>query len=370
MNKMKILQFPLANAGGGISQYMLQNWKFIDKQRFHFDFATMKRELNVEPELRKEGCKVFHISCYAEDNPIEFTEEITSILSHGYDAVHLHTSYWKSLLFEEIARKVGIPKIIIHAHNSSVLEREDREKKEKEHWRCVKELNESIATDFWACSRNAADWLYGDSISKDRIMIMKNAIDTEKFEFNEGKREYIRKQFGLQENFVIGHVGRLTYQKNQEFLLRIFKVIHKEIPFCKLLIVGNGPDKEKIQNFIQEEGLETGVIMLDYCRNIDQLMSAMDLFLLPSLFEGFPIVLVEAQASGLKCLASDMVTSEISITDNIDFLDLNEEDWVSSIRDVVRKPAIFDRNQMASIVCASGYDIRKQIRETERLYTI
>ena len=368
MKKRKILQFPLTNSGSGVSRYILQNWKYIDKQKFQFDFATMNKELNMEPELRKEGCEVFHISCYAEDNPLEFSKEVTSILSHGYDAVHLHTSYWKSLLIEEMARKLGIPKIIIHAHNSSILEREDREDREKRHWQCVKELNENIATDFWACSRKAADWLYGDSIPKDKIVIVKNAINTKEFKFSEEERRHLRKQLGLQEDFVIGHVGRLTYQKNQEFLLRIFAQINKKYPFSKLLIVGNGPDKDKLQSLIKKNGLEKKVIMMEYREDINMIMNAMDLFVLPSLFEGFPIVLVEAQASGLKCLVSDRISSEVAITDGIEFLTLEEDRWIREIEKVMLQGTTFNRAQMASVVSSAGYDIEKQIKEIELLY--
>ena len=121
MDKIKILQFPMTNSFSGVNQYVLENWRFIDKTRFHFDFATCCREkLYFEDEVTAQGCKVYHVSCYAEEDKQQFSKEIKEILSNGYHTVHLNTTYWKSFLVEELAREAGIPQIIIHAHNSSV----------------------------------------------------------------------------------------------------------------------------------------------------------------------------------------------------------------------------------------------------------
>lgn len=113
MRKIKILQFPIANSKGGITQYILQNWKFIDKAKFEFDFATMSKSLDFENELKKTGSKIYYISCYAEDNKEKFVREFTEILSNGnYDIVHLHTKQWKSFLVERIAKEAGIKKLL------------------------------------------------------------------------------------------------------------------------------------------------------------------------------------------------------------------------------------------------------------------
>ena len=197
---------------------------------------------------------------------------------------------------------------------------------------------------------------------------MKNAINTKEFKFSEEERRYLRKQLGLQEDFVIGHVGRLTYQKNQEFLLKTFTKISKKYPFSKLLIVGNGPDKDKLQSLVKKGGIEKTVIMMEYREDINRIMNAMDLFVLPSLFEGFPIVLVEAQASGLKCLVSDRVSPEAAITDGIEFLALEEDRWVREIEKVILQGTTINRDQMALAVSSAGYDIEKQIKEIEFLY--
>ena len=121
MNKIKILQFPIANSKGGITNYILQNWKYIDKTKFRFDFATMSHSLDFAEELEEQGCKIYHISCYAEDNIEKFVHEFRNILNNeDYDVVHLHTKQWKSFLVERIAKEMGIKKIIIHAHSTGI----------------------------------------------------------------------------------------------------------------------------------------------------------------------------------------------------------------------------------------------------------
>lgn len=167
--KIKILQFPVANSQGGITQYILQNWKYIDKKRFQFDFATMSKHLSFADALLKQGCKMHYISCYAEENEQQFNEEFEAILrNENYDIVHLHTKQWKSYNIEKIAKKVGVPKIIVHSHNTGIdtLDDERRGEEIETHYRVRKALREDIATDFWACSNLAADFLYGDYIPK------------------------------------------------------------------------------------------------------------------------------------------------------------------------------------------------------------
>ncbi len=211
MKKIKVLQFPMANVYGGITQYALQNWRYIDKTRFQFDFATLsKSKLYFENEVTAQGCKVYHISCYAEENEEQFKKEIKAIFKNDYDVVHLHTSYWKSFLVEKLAKEAGISKVIIHAHNSSVLGEDHRKEDIDHHNQCVMQLDESIATDYWACSRLAAKWLYGDRIPAEKIVIQKNAIDVDRFQFQPEIAQKIRKELEWEDKYIIGHVGRFT----------------------------------------------------------------------------------------------------------------------------------------------------------------
>lgn len=363
------MQFPMANAYGGITQYALQNWRYIDKARFQFDFATLcKDKLYFEDEVTAQGCKVYHISCYAEENKEKFSEEIGKILANGYDVIHLHTSYWKSFLVEEIAKEMRVPKVIVHAHNVSVLEADYREERIEQHNKCVTELKESLATDYWACSRMAAEWLYGNSIPSERIVIQKNAIDIDRFSYNPHIAEKVRNELGWEKQYIIGHVGRFTYQKNHAFLIRVYKKVHEKNPDVRLLLVGVGPEKRKVEQMIHEWDLQKDVRVLELRNDVDELMQAMDCFTFPSLFEGLGIVLVEAQASGCICLASDTITEEIKLTESIQMLPLDEEKWINAI--LLHAEAQKERHIWnTDLLREQGYDIKDQIKRIEEGYS-
>ena len=136
----RIIHFSLANSKGGITQYVLNNWKHIDKTRFQFDMVTFGGHLEFENDLQKEGCRIFYVKNRAEDNLGQFQKEILQILSRGYDAIHLHTSYWKSFELEKMAKQVGISQIIVHAHNTGVFDDNERQEKEQQHYRLIKKL--------------------------------------------------------------------------------------------------------------------------------------------------------------------------------------------------------------------------------------
>lgn len=166
--KIRVLHFTIANTGGGITKFVLRLWKYIDRERFQFDFVTMSNYLDFAEELEAEGCKIFYLSTYAEDDREQFIKEVTEILDYGYDIVHLHTSWWRGFLLEDIACKKKVPKIIVHSHNTDVhiKENQSREDARKLHFKQRELLTEDKATDFIACSEDAAEWLYGDKISK------------------------------------------------------------------------------------------------------------------------------------------------------------------------------------------------------------
>jgi len=366
--RIKVLQFPIANSKGGITQYALQNWKFIDKSKFQFDFATLSQKLDFEEQLKKSGAGVFYISCSAEQDKEQFSKEFRNILIKGnYDVIHLHTGKWKSLLVEEIAKELGIKKVILHAHSTGIdiLDESERIKGEKRHNEVRGLLNESVATDYWACSLKAADFLYGDRIPREKIVIMNNAIDLSSFEFDEEKRMRIRKELGVADDeIIIGNVGRLSYTKNQGFLLRVFNEICKFQNNYKLLLVGDGELKEDYFRFVKENHLEGKVLFLGFRKDVNQLLQAMDVFCLPSRFEGFGMVLVEAQASGLLCLASNNIPNETEVSDLIEYLPLKEEEWVNKLLNVKKKTRVSDIEKIRN----HGYDIKDAIKKVEMLY--
>ncbi len=321
--KIRVLHFTIANTGGGITKFVLRLWKYIDRDRYQFDFVTMNNYLDFSEQLEAEGCKIYYLTTYAEDNQEQFVKEVTAILNNGYDIVHLHTSWWRGFLLEDIARKNGVPKIIIHSHNTDVhiKENQSREDARKLHFSQRQLLTENKATDFIACSEDAAEWLYGDKISKDKIHIIPYAIEVNEYIFNDDIRKDYRNKLGLRsDDYVIMHVGRFAYQKNHNFLLDVFKSVSEENEKVKLLLIGIGELEEQIRNKVEQYDLSNKVLFLGKREDVNCIMQAADIFAFPSRFEGFGIVLIEAQAAGLKCIVSNEIPAIAKITNNILFL--------------------------------------------------
>lgn len=374
MKRIRVLQFPVANSKGGITQYVLQNWKFIDKSKFHFDFATMSKSLDFADALEKEGCKIHYISCYAEEDKKKFIHEFKRVLMEGnYDVVHLHTKQWKSFLVEQIAKEVGVKKIIVHAHNTGIdtLDERKREEEIQLHDQCLQKLTEATATDFWACSWRAADFLFGNKIPKQKIRIMKNAIELQKYVYNPQTREKYRKHFGIADGeCVIGNVGRFAYAKNQEFLIKVFAEmcgsgeVNKQKN--KLLLVGSGEREQEYKRIVHENNLDDNVIFMGYRTDVSEVLQAMDIFCLPSRMEGLGIALVEAQASGLPCIISDNVPKDGIINGNVFQLSLNAALWKEKILECEREK--YRRENSKIDLIDGGYDINMQIKNIEHGY--
>ena len=370
-NRIKVLQFSISNSRGGRTSYQLLNWKYIDRSKFLFDFVTMEDSLDYEDELVQQGCTVHHISTYAEDDKKSFEEQFRDILNDGnYDIVHLHTARWRGLVAEKIAKECGVKRVIVHAHNAGidVLDPKQRIEQEKLHYHIREQLNPEIATDFWACSQMAADFLFGDHIPKDKIQIMNNAIDLKKYEYNEDIRKDIRRDLGYSSSMkVIGTIGRLVYQKNQEFLFDLMnKLIHRDNRY-RLLIVGEGEKKAEYKQIIKEIKLDSFIQMVGYKGNAQDYLQAMDVFCLPSRFEGFGMALIEAQANGLKCFASDRVPRETELTKEVTFLPLDIDEWEKSITEY--SSGEIKRTEI-NISDFKFYDIYSQVTRLEQLYAL
>lgn len=366
MKKIKILQFPIANSRGGMTQYALMNWKWMDKDKFECDFVTMSKHLDFEDEVLATGSRILYVSCYAEDNKDQFMKEFDEILNTGYDVVHLHTKQWKSFLMEEICKRNHVPKVIVHAHNAGIdtTDPVKRQAEEQLHEKVKKKFKASMATDFWSCSRMAAGFLFGEQIPKNRIKIMPNAIELGKFKYKQEVRDEYRKRFQLENCYVIGHVGRFVYQKNHRFLLEVFHALLQVIENTKLILLGEGELFSEVYRQVEYMNIKDKVLFLGRRDDVNNWYQAMDVFCLPSRFEGLPIAMIEAQAAGLPCVGSMEITEEVEITNYIARLPFDVEMWreqLLSYRDIARKD-----DQMPLI--NAGYDIRRQIGIIEKFY--
>lgn len=367
MKQIKILHRASTFGFGGVEKYIISHYQHMDRERFKVDFITRNQHLNERQEIKDLNIKVQTFTATQRDNKDLLIKEITEILDQGYDVLHMNTSVWAGFLIEELAMERQIPKVIVHAHSTGVdLPTLDKRKfYQEQHEYYKKRFGKQYATHFCACSWAAADWMFGSQIPREEIHILKNAIEVEKYSFNEKKRKEIRRTLNLDGNFVIGHVGRFAYQKNHKFLIDVLKKIYMKNDKVILLLIGQGELEAEIKEQVDELGLKDIVLFLGWREDVNELMQAMDLFVLPSYFEGLPVVAIEAQAAGLPCILSDAITREICITSNIEMLPFDKEIWVEMIN---RYMGDFERLVMDKEVTAAGYNIKDASKKLEKLY--
>lgn len=366
---MKILHMTPPIINNGIYRYIFTLLKYINKEQFEFSFLMQDpKALMQTKEYQEYKFDIKSYSTVPRENPEKFRKEIYEILSEGYDVLELHTSFWRGFMIEEIAMEVGIPKVIVHSHSSGIdcCDAIEREKLLIGHEQLKKEFNVNLATDFWACSKEAGEWLFGEHIPKEKIKYVHNAIEGKKYQFNTLIREKKRKELNLENSFVIGNTGRLEYQKNHEFLLRVFAKVKKHIANAKLLLVGEGVLRTYLETLCVELEISDSVQFLGWRNDVNELLQVMDIYALPSLFEGLSIVLIEAQASGLSCIVSDCTTAEAGITDNFKQLPLQIDEWVDGI--LKTHDECSDRRSYIAELNKAGFDISSEVNNIERLY--
>lgn len=358
--------------GGGAEQMVMNYYGAIDREQVRFDFFLFKGSTCVPiEEIKAMGGGLFVLPSLR--HPFKYMKTLAGLLrENGYDIVHCHLS---TLSFPALraAKKAGVRVRILHNHSTSGGKRELLRNMAKA---LFKPIARHYATDYFACSELAARWMYGarpicglnePSPPVKTVRIMRNAVDTEKFRYNEKKRSEVRGEFRIpSKTLVFGHIGRFCPQKNQMFLIDIFIEILKRHKNSVLLMAGTGRDMELIRARVMTAGLDGKVILAGQREDADRLYSAFDCFLLPSNYEGLPVVGVEAQSAGLYCLFSDKITREAKISDGVQYLSLktSAEDWACAALSFAR---LRNKNG-AEQVCAAGYDIHGAAKELEDYY--
>lgn len=284
--------------------------------------------------------------------------------SHSYDVAHIHSGSISALaVMASVADNAGVKKVIVHSHCTG-----DNDNFKHKVLRFVASFSMSKhVTTYCACSKEAAEWKFVSRYAR-QACIIKNGIDTERFAFNPNIRKEYRKKLGINEGcFVLGHVGRFSYQKNQAFLIEIFKQLSERMPTSKLLLVGDGEDREKMETQINELKLTDKVILTGNVTNVQDYLQVMDVFVFPSRFEGFPIVAVEAQNAGLPVVLSDTITPDVKLTDEMSFLNLKGTP-VSTWTDKILQFKNHRRKNGAEKIKNSGFDIISTAETVRKLY--
>ena len=367
-NKIKILHMTPPDINNGVYRYIFNHMQYMGMRKYQFAFLTKgAEELKRTEEYSQYRFPVHMLRNRQRDSREGLRQEVAQVLSQGYDVIHLHTSSWRGFLIEQIAMEMGVGKVIVHSHSTGidVVDEEERKKQTEEHERYRNQFSMEYATDVWACSVLAADWLFGPGIPREQIQILPNAIDVERYHFQPEKRGEVRAALNLENRIVIGNVGRYGYQKNQEFLIRAFARAYIRNPSLLLLCLGEGAAMEQLEALSKCLGIESGVMLLGWKSNVEDYLQAMDVFCLPSRFEGLPVSVIEAQAAGLKCLISENVTREVRITDLVRFLPLEEALWAEEMANCKTN---LHRDRQDEKIAGAGYDIRVAAKRLEELY--
>lgn len=368
MGKIKILHMTPPDINNGVYRYIFNHMHYMDMQKYQFAYLTKgAEELKSCNEYQQYGFTVHMLHNTQRDSREGLRKEIVNILSQGYDAIHLHTSSWRGFLIEQIAMEMGIGKVIVHSHSTGidVADSVEREKQIEEHEVYKNQFSMKYATHVCACSVLASDWLFGSQIPRNLVHILPNAIEIEKYHFNLGKRREIRRCLNLENRIVVGHVGRYSYQKNQDFLIRAFAKAYARNLSLFLLCMGEGEQLEALKKLIKQLHIEDSVLCMDWQENVEDYLQAMDIFCLPSRFEGLGISAIEAQAAGLRCLISSCVPREVQITDLVKFLPLKEDCWIEELTGC-RVDVYRDRQDEQ--IAKAGYDIRIAAERLGELY--
>ena len=263
-----------------------------------------------------------------------------------------------------VAKKYGILKRIIHSHNSQNMD--SRLRGLLHLWN--KRHISKYATDYWACSEEAANWFYDSSVIKE-VVIIHNAIDVERMKFDIDKRNDLRKKLSIDDKYVIGNIGRLHFQKNQEFAIEVFERYHTKHPDSVLIFVGQGENEEVLKEKVEEYKMCDDVRFVGIQKDIQAWLSCFDLFLFPSRFEGLSVAAMEAQSNSLPVLASkNVIPEEVKMNDNFIFLDLDAgaETWCECI-EKMRNMKRLDYQTVKTNFVENGYDINTEVSKLERL---
>lgn len=361
---IKIFQLVGSYKGGGVEAVVMNFYRNIDRNKIQFTFVCDEDSTDIPyEEIEKLGGKIIIVPPYSK--PFKYHSALKKALKEDdYKIIHSHISTMS--VFSLFAAKcAGVPVRIAHSHSTT----NKKEKKKNLMKQVLRPFSKVFATDYMCCSELAGRWLFGNKeYDKGNVYLLNNAIDLDKFKYNESLRKKKRKELGIKDDtLVIGHIGRFVAQKNHDFLIDIFNEIHKKNNNSILLLAGQGLLMEDIKNKVKELNLDGSIKFLGQRNDANELYQAFDVFLLPSLYEGLPVVGVEAQASGLLCYLSDDMTKETKVLDITKFMSLNNtpEEWANNILDDVKK---YKRIDTSKEMTAKNFNIKEEAKKLEEYY--
>ena len=352
-------------ARAGIETFLMNYYREMDRDQIQFDFLANKPAPGeYDQEIRSMGGRVF-ISPGL--NPLNFPryERFMSDLLRREPDIRIVHSHNGALGYYALrsARDAGARVRVAHAHSTRI----PWDAKYPLKLLC-KQLLPGVATHYWGCGRDAGIFYFGKKRWRESGFLLRNAIDLGRFRFRQETRSRLRQSCHLEGHFVVGHVGRFNQQKNHSRLIDIFAAMAQADPEVRLVLIGVGEKEQSSKEKVRALGLQEKVLFLGQMSNVNEWYQAMDCFVLPSLYEGLPVVGIEAQAAGLPCFFSDRVTDEVLLSPAACRISLREEngEWARRILSVRKERG--DRSRGAEMLRQAGYDIHAEGRKLQDLY--
>ena len=367
---IKVLHILSSLDGGGVESLLYSYYKNMDRNQFRFDFAIFDTKVGkMEDLFVKLGSRIYRLP--PKRNGLHKSlDTLNQVIKSGsYDIVHSHQNM-NAIFAMYIAKKNHVNVRIAHSHYGNIPHAQLLEKQSIRFF--LRPILKSLATEWFACSKSAAVALWGRKDSS-KVTILYNAIDLESFAYDSKTRMEVRRRLGIENKVVLGCVARLNAQKNLIFLLKVFSTLAKNNENICLVIVGDGDQREEIEDYIYQYKLNNSVILLGNRNDVADIIKGFDMFVLPSAFEGLGIVYIESQAAGIPTLASDKVPLDTKITDLITYLPINDPSiWVNYIQNKlysVSNEYSGDKLRYIEQVRAAHYDIVCESKRLEQLYT-
>ena len=362
MSVVKVLQIGLSSYPGGVENAIMNYYRFMDKEKVQFDFVCTEKRLAYSEEIEAAGGKIFYLPS-PKGNMFRYGKALRKVINQEkYDVVHVNMLSAINLFPAVFAKGTCAKRIIAHAHNANLPGKVKRFAH-----RILKCLVPAFTTEWMACSKDAAVWLFGKKGAV-KTRVVKNAIDYDKYRFDESVRQEMRTQYQIGEDVpVIGHVGRFGEEKNQKFLVDCFAKVKEHLPGARLVLVGDGALQETVKQQACDLGVADSVVFVSGVNNAAPYYQMMDVFCLPSLFEGLGIAAIEAQISGLPCICSTGVPEATAIMKQTRRIALEKpEEWVCSIVDMLgRKRMCAAQEEIGRV----GYSTADETVKLQEYYT-
>lgn len=358
---------------GGVYALVMSMYEAVREQSdIQFDFCAFEKFQNPD-EIRKieaMGGHVYYIGY--EGNKIlrqfiHFHRYRKFLKEHSYDTIHAHADLsFKLFIYSFGAKLQGVKKIILHSHSSGV-DGNHRKLKDFAH-KIFRPLLNYTATDYLACSEKAKKWMFTPKLW-DRVCVINNGIDTSRYAYDEALRLELRKDNKLENRFVIGQIGGFKYVKNHAFSLKVMREYLKRDENAVMIFVGKGELEEETRRLAKDYGIEDKVIFWGGSDEVEKLLQMMDVVVMPSYFEGFGMVAIEAQASGLPVILSDRIPKEVSATNRVYFESIEDVDaWIGRLTQIQEEKENFSRNEGTTQLWENGFDIQNTAKKITELY--